>query len=99
MYSNNSIGSHSAKGMGSNELNNSSPSSSLVALADTPDAAENKEKWSSSNLKSSRDSDNYKFGCLRFDPIVDRFLVGAFSLKEKSPTITVSNFFQPTISL
>ena len=27
------------------------------------------------------------------------FLVGAFSLKEKSPTITVSSFFQLTISL
>ena len=27
------------------------------------------------------------------------FLVGAFSLKERSPTITVGSFFQPTISL
>ena len=27
------------------------------------------------------------------------FLVGAFSFKEKSPTITVGSFFQPTISL
>ena len=29
----------------------------------------------------------------------DCFLVGAFSLKEKSPTLTVSSFFQLTISL
>ena len=36
---------------------------------------------------------------LRKYTIIHRFLVGAFSLKEKSPTITMGSFFQPTISL
>ena len=37
-----------------------------------------------------------KFGLTQLQPF---FLVGAFSLKEKSPTITVGSFFQLTISL